>query len=114
WTGRPPLSTWRAGNSPEPTPFAKPVRSPPGALASFPRSGAVLEAICGGLRSLAAVAGRRSTSFHGADGADALQFLGIGQEWYRFRSIFARFFKARASRQKRSSLLKATVSILTN
>jgi len=33
----------------------------------------------GGLRSLAAVAGRKSTPFHGADGADALQ--GIGQQW---------------------------------
>ena len=30
-----------------------------------------------GLRSLAAVASRKSTPFHGADGADALQ--GIGQ-----------------------------------
>jgi hypothetical protein len=35
----------------------------------------------GGLRSLAAAAGRKPTSFHGADGADALQFLGIGQPW---------------------------------
>jgi hypothetical protein len=33
----------------------------------------------GGLRSLAAVAGRKLTSFHGTDGADALQ--GIGQPW---------------------------------
>src|SRR4029077_5733728 len=33
----------------------------------------------GGLRSLAAVAGREPTPFHGADGADALQ--GIGQQW---------------------------------
>ena len=32
-----------------------------------------------GLRSLAAVAGRKPTPFHGADGADALQ--GIGQQW---------------------------------
>jgi hypothetical protein len=28
--------------------------------------------VLGGLRSLAAVAGRKSTPFHGADGADAL------------------------------------------
>ena len=35
----------------------------------------------GGLRSLAAAAGRKPTSFHGADGADALQFQGIGQQW---------------------------------
>ena len=33
----------------------------------------------GGLRSLAAAAGHKPTSFHGADGADALQ--GIGQQW---------------------------------
>jgi hypothetical protein len=33
----------------------------------------------GGLRSLAAVAGRKPTSFHGADGAEALQR--VGQEW---------------------------------
>src|SRR5258707_1130869 len=33
----------------------------------------------GGLRSLAAVAGRKSTPFHSADGADALQ--GTGQQW---------------------------------
>ena len=32
-----------------------------------------------GLRSLAAAAGRKPASFHGADGADALQ--GIGQPW---------------------------------
>ena len=32
-----------------------------------------------GLRSLAAVAGRKPAPFHGADGADALQ--GIGQQW---------------------------------
>ena len=30
----------------------------------------------GGLRSLAAVAGRKSAPFHGADGADALQGIG--------------------------------------
>src|SRR6266436_2169810 len=34
-----------------------------------------------GLRSLAAGAGREPTSFHGADGADALQLQGIGQQW---------------------------------
>src|SRR6266481_5831484 len=33
----------------------------------------------GGLRSLAAVAGRKPTPFYAADGADALQ--GIGQQW---------------------------------
>ena len=33
----------------------------------------------GGLRSLAAAAGRKQTPFHGADGADVLQ--GIGQPW---------------------------------
>src|SRR6516162_7994159 len=33
-----------------------------------------------GLRSLAAAAGRKPTSFHGADGADALQLQGIGQQ----------------------------------
>ena len=33
----------------------------------------------GGLRSLVAVGGRKSTPFHGADGADAL--LGIRQKW---------------------------------
>jgi len=33
----------------------------------------------GGLRSLAAAAGRQPASFHGADGADALQE--IGQQW---------------------------------
>jgi hypothetical protein len=27
------------------------------------------------------VAGRKSTSFHGADGAGALQLQGIGQQW---------------------------------
>jgi hypothetical protein len=32
-----------------------------------------------GCGSLAAVLGRKSTPFHGADGADALQ--GIGQQW---------------------------------
>ena len=32
-----------------------------------------------GWRSLGAVAGRRLTPFHGADGADALQ--GIGRQW---------------------------------
>src|SRR4029077_5964142 len=36
----------------------------------------------GGLRSLAAVAGRKLASFHGADGADALQ--GIGQQCSSF------------------------------
>jgi hypothetical protein len=35
----------------------------------------------GGLRSLAAAAGRKPISFHGADGADALQLQGIGQQW---------------------------------
>ena len=33
-----------------------------------------------GWRSLGAVAGRRLTPFHGADGADALQ--GIGRQWH--------------------------------
>jgi hypothetical protein len=33
----------------------------------------------GGLRSNAAVAGRKLTPFHGADRTDALQ--GIGQQW---------------------------------
>ncbi len=37
--------------------------------------------IAGGLRSLAAVAGRKLTPFHGADGADALQW--IGRQWHR-------------------------------
>ena len=36
------------------------------------------------MRSLSAVAGRKSTPFHGADGADALQ--GIGQRWPSVRS----------------------------
>src|SRR5262245_50300111 len=38
----------------------------------------------GGLRSFAAVTGRKSTPFHGADGADALQFQGVGQQWHPF------------------------------
>src|SRR4029077_5655689 len=38
--------------------------------------------IAGGLRSLAAVAGRRLTPYHGADGADALQGIGgNGMGW---------------------------------
>jgi hypothetical protein len=37
-----------------------------------------------GLRSLAAVAGRKPTPFYGADGADALQLQGLAGNDHRF------------------------------